>query len=131
MTAVPGKASVLVVALLLVLAVAALYVQAGRFEAVDFDDNEYVFASPLVLSGITARGTAWAATAFCAANWHPLTWISHMLDAQLFGADPGLTTWSTRLFKRPAPGCSFSSSGPRHRPSGRARSWRLSSRCIR
>jgi tetratricopeptide (TPR) repeat protein len=54
-----------------------------------FDDNVYVTENPRVLEGLGARGVAWAFTTFHAANWHPLTWLSHMLDVSLFGVDAG------------------------------------------
>ena len=44
--------------------------------------------NPEVLAGLTRAGAAWAFTTFHESNWHPLTWLSHMADAQLFGADP-------------------------------------------
>ncbi len=68
---------------------AALYAQTGGFDSLDFDDGEYVYANPKVLAGLTWRGIAWALTAFHSANWHPLTWISHMVDVDLFGPWPG------------------------------------------
>jgi Tfp pilus assembly protein PilF len=77
------------VALALVAVAILIYARTARFESLDFDDGEYVFANPNVLSGFTASGVRWAFTAFYAANWHPLTWMSHMLDIQLFGANPG------------------------------------------
>ena len=49
------------------------------------DDPQYVTANPHVQGGLTWNGLRWAFTAFHASNWHPLTWLSHMLDAQLFG----------------------------------------------
>jgi tetratricopeptide (TPR) repeat protein len=55
---------------------------------VDFDDPQYVFANPHVRQGLTAAGLRWALTAQVAANWHPLTLVSHMLDVQLFGLNP-------------------------------------------
>lgn len=73
----------------LVLLVAAVYARTGHFASLDFDDGEYVFANPNVLGGLTARGVTWAMTAFHSANWHPLTWISHMADVSLFGPEPG------------------------------------------
>ena len=73
----------------LVLLVAAVYARTVHFASLDFDDGEYVFENPKVLGGLTARGVAWAMTAFHSANWHPLTWISHMADVSLFGPEPG------------------------------------------
>ncbi len=52
------------------------------------DDPAYVTANPRVLRGLTGEGLRWALGARHAANWHPLTWLSHMADADLFGADP-------------------------------------------
>ena len=77
------------VAVGLVLLVAVLYTRTGGFESLDFDDAEYVYANPNVLGGLTGSGIGWALTAFHSANWHPLTWMSHMLDVQLFGPWPG------------------------------------------
>jgi Tfp pilus assembly protein PilF len=73
----------------LVLAVAAIYGQVGRFGFVNLDDDLYVYENARVLAGLTWSGFLGSFTTFDAANWHPVTWLSHMLDAQLFGADPG------------------------------------------
>ncbi len=54
----------------------------------NFDDDEYVTDNPWVSRGLTLDGARWAATTTYAANWHPLTWLSHMLDVQAFGLDP-------------------------------------------
>ncbi|MGD0816234.1 MAG: tetratricopeptide repeat protein [Verrucomicrobiota bacterium] len=56
---------------------------------VDYDDGTYVFDNAMVFHGLTLRGLAWAFTSTHAANWHPLTWLSHMLDCQLYGLHPG------------------------------------------
>jgi hypothetical protein len=55
---------------------------------VSMDDEEYITNNTVVKRGITAHGIALAFTKSYAANWHPLTWISHMLDVELFGLDP-------------------------------------------
>jgi hypothetical protein len=55
---------------------------------VSYDDDAYVAQNIMVSQGVTAAGVRWAFTTFHAANWHPLTWLSHMLDVQLFGLDP-------------------------------------------
>ena len=57
----------------------------ARCGFVAFDDEQYVTHNPMVLAGLSWRGLAWAATTFWASNWHPLTWLSHMLDVSLFG----------------------------------------------
>jgi len=56
---------------------------------VNFDDRTYVRGNPEVTRGISIEGTKWAFTHAVAANWHPLTILSHMLDCQLFGLKPG------------------------------------------
>jgi tetratricopeptide (TPR) repeat protein len=53
------------------------------------DDDDYVYQNPIVQKGLTLRGIVWAFTHVCAFNWHPLTGISHMLDCQLYGLNPG------------------------------------------
>ena len=54
---------------------------------VNYDDNDYVTANEQVQAGLTRDGIAWAMRADVASNWHPLTWMSHMLDVSLFGRD--------------------------------------------
>jgi protein O-mannosyl-transferase len=54
----------------------------------DFDDNAYVYENPVVAQGLTWNGIVWAFS-FHASNWHPLTWLSHMLDCQVYGLQPG------------------------------------------
>ncbi|MGH2897133.1 MAG: tetratricopeptide repeat protein, partial [Solirubrobacteraceae bacterium] len=76
----------LVAALALLVALAFAGVLRNGFLA--FDDDIYVTANPLVLGGLTPRGVGEAFTTFHAGNWHPLTWLSHMADVQLFGLDP-------------------------------------------
>jgi protein O-mannosyl-transferase len=71
-----------------VLAVAAAYAPVARYGFVNFDDPEYVIDNQHVRHGLTSAGIAWAFSAFYSANWHPLTWLSLMLDCQLFGLDP-------------------------------------------
>ncbi|HVM47697.1 MAG TPA: tetratricopeptide repeat protein [Candidatus Acidoferrum sp.] len=53
------------------------------------DDPLYISANPMVQAGLTWAGVKWAFIGFHQANWHPLTWLSHMLDVQLFGSSPG------------------------------------------
>ncbi|MFB3130987.1 MAG: glycosyltransferase family 39 protein, partial [Rhodothermales bacterium] len=54
-----------------------------------YDDTLYVLDNPHVRAGLSPEGLRWAATARAAANWHPLTWVSHMIDVELFGLRPG------------------------------------------
>lgn len=69
------------------LALLTLLVYSGvlRCQFVNYDDPDYVTANQRVLGGLTAENLKWAFTTGHASNWHPLTWISHMLDAELFG----------------------------------------------
>jgi protein O-mannosyl-transferase len=76
------------IALALAVATLAVYWPVVGHGFVDYDDDEYVFRNPHVASGLSAEGVAWAFTSVAAANWHPLTWLSHMLDCQLFGLRP-------------------------------------------
>jgi Flp pilus assembly protein TadD len=55
-----------------------------------YDDGQYVSENPYVASGLTWPNIVWAFTHFHSGNWHPLTWISHMVDVQFFGMRPGL-----------------------------------------
>jgi len=73
----------------LLLAIAIVYGRVVGFDFVNFDDPDYVTANNAVKSGLTLHGLAWAFTHFYASNWHPLTWISHMLDCEIFGMHPG------------------------------------------
>ena len=54
---------------------------------VNFDDPQYVWTLH-VRAGLTWNGIAWAATETYAGNWHPVTWVSHMADTQLYGVNP-------------------------------------------
>ena len=67
----------------------AVFGQTVRQQFVNFDDGEYVVKNPAVAQGLTLQGVVWAFTDFHCANWHPLTWLSHMLDCQLYGLHPG------------------------------------------
>jgi tetratricopeptide (TPR) repeat protein len=55
---------------------------------VDLDDPVYILENRHVRAGLSGAGVAWAVTSIDAANWHPLTWLSHMADVSLFGLDP-------------------------------------------
>ncbi len=62
--------------------------QTLRYEFVNFDDVPYVLDNSEVARGLTTEGVVWAFTHAHAANWHPVTWLSHMLDCQLYGLKP-------------------------------------------
>src|SRR5580658_1861530 len=69
--------------------VVALYWRVLANQFVNFDDEIYVTTNDHVKAGLTLDGFRWAFTNFENGNWHPLTWLSHMLDVQSFGLDPG------------------------------------------
>ena len=73
----------------LFLTAVVLYWPAGAHDFINFDDDIYVFENPNVIGGLTPRSVRWAFASFHATNWHPLTWLSHMLDCELYGLDAG------------------------------------------
>ena len=75
--------------LVLFAATLVVYAQVNSFAFLTFDDTQGLLGNPPVRDGLTGSGIAWAFTTGYASNWFPLTWISHMLDFQLFGLDAG------------------------------------------
>ena len=71
---------------LLGMAVLGIYAQVGAHRTIGFDDSLYLTDNAWVRRGLTWEGLVWAFTNVDAANWHPVTWISHMIDQELFGA---------------------------------------------
>jgi tetratricopeptide (TPR) repeat protein len=71
-----------------VLATVAAYYPARNHPFIHFDDSKYVTANPQVQAGLSWSTVEWAFTTYYASNWHPLTWLSHALDCQIFGPDP-------------------------------------------
>jgi len=66
-----------------------IYAQVIGHRFITLDDLSYIEGNPMVNRGVTLGGLAWAFTTFHEANWHPLTWIAHMIDSQLFGTFAG------------------------------------------
>ena len=73
----------------LILSTLLVFRQVSNFDFIKYDDHLYVYENPHVLNGLTRDGVIWAFTTNRSSNWLPLTWLSHMLDCQLFGANPG------------------------------------------
>src|SRR5262249_30108806 len=71
--------------LLLAVVTFAVYLPALRNDFVNYDDSDYVTANAHVQSGLKWENIQWAFTTGHASNWHPITWISHMADCQVFG----------------------------------------------
>ncbi|MDF1666980.1 MAG: hypothetical protein P1V97_34875, partial [Planctomycetota bacterium] len=66
-----------------------IYAPAFSHDFVNYDDPVYVTNQAMVLKGLSWEGLYWAFSDFRFYNYHPLTWLSHMLDYQLFGLNPG------------------------------------------
>src|SRR5438477_4580154 len=66
-----------------------IYAQVIGHRFITIDDLSYIEENPIVNRGVTLGGFAWAFSTFHQANWHPLTWIAHMIDSQLFGTIAG------------------------------------------
>jgi tetratricopeptide (TPR) repeat protein len=80
----------LAICTVLIMAVLIVYHPVGRYGFTDFDDPDYVSANPHVSSGITVEGLVWAMGFPDKHYWTPLSMISHMLDCELFGLNPGM-----------------------------------------
>jgi len=89
---------VLGVCLLLAAITWLVFGQTLRHEFINYDDGEYVVRNAQINRGLTLEGIAWAFTHVHSSNWHPLTWISHMLDCQVYGLNPGGHHLSNVLF---------------------------------
>ena len=79
----------LLIYLSLLVATFAVYAQVRHFDFVNYDDPDYTTGNVHVRQGLTVQGLEWALTSRDAANWFPVTWISHMLDCQFFGFESG------------------------------------------
>ena len=77
-----------VVCAVLVLVTVFIYRGARTSEFLTYDDLGYVQDNQRVHQGLNEKSIEWAFTSFDVSNWHPLTWISHMVDWQLYGANP-------------------------------------------
>ncbi|MGO9017050.1 MAG: hypothetical protein ACLQVJ_01740 [Syntrophobacteraceae bacterium] len=76
------------ICLLLTAAALMAFWQVSHCDFINYDDTSYVTKNIHIRNGITTEAIGWAFTTGYAGNWHPLTWISHMLDVQLFGLEP-------------------------------------------
>ena len=77
------------IALFLIVAILAVFWPIKNFPFISLDDGGYVTENPQVLNGLSLKGVIWAFTTKHASNWHPLTWLSHMLDIELYEVNPG------------------------------------------
>lgn len=84
-----SKAFPILVALLLAVATVALYAPVSHHPFVNYDDGTYVTRNIHVKAGLNRQSIEWAMTSYDAANWHPVTWLSHIVDYQLFKDNAG------------------------------------------
>jgi tetratricopeptide (TPR) repeat protein len=74
--------------LLLILLTLVVYLPVLQYDFINFDDPTYVTENSHVQNGLTGDDLKWAFTTWHGSNWHPITWVSHMLDCELFGVNP-------------------------------------------
>jgi tetratricopeptide (TPR) repeat protein len=85
----PETSRKILICLVLSILTLAAFWQVKNYDFVNLDDKMYILENRHVLSGLTVDGVKWAFTSVYASNWHPLTWLSHMLDVDLFGVNAG------------------------------------------
>ena len=83
------KSFVIFMYVVLILSTLLVFWQVRNFDFVNYDDDLYVYENQHILNGLTPDGIIWAFTTCYLGYWQPLTWLSLMLDCQLFGSDPG------------------------------------------
>ena len=93
-----GKYWYLLICVLLISVIFAVYWLAVNHEFVKYDDDKYVTDNREVKSGLSRQGIRWAFTTGYASNWHPVTWLSHMADCELFGLRAGAHHLTSVLF---------------------------------
>jgi len=80
-----NQRSALLIYVLLAVATLAVYLQVIEFGYISLDDRNYIINNDHVATGLTFENIRWAFSSYHASNWHPLTWISHMIDVEMFG----------------------------------------------
>ena len=89
---------IIFVSLCLIVAIIITYAQVSNFDFVGYDDQEYITENSHVQEGLNLKSINWAFTSFHSANWHPVTWLSHMLDCELYGLNPMGHHWTNVQF---------------------------------
>jgi Flp pilus assembly protein TadD len=84
----PSRTVLYLILFLLIAGTSFAYWNIDKCEFVNFDDYQYVSNNYHITSGFNKKNILWAFSSFYAANWHPLTWLSHTLDCQLYGLKP-------------------------------------------
>ncbi|HJO48203.1 MAG TPA: glycosyltransferase family 39 protein, partial [Candidatus Scalindua sp.] len=97
-TDMPNKRHFYIICLFLVVATLAVYWQVLDNDFVHYDDNDYITENLRVQKGVTFDNLTWAFASSHATNWHPITWVSHMFDCQLYGLNPSGHHLTSLLF---------------------------------
>ena len=121
----------LLVGIALVAITLGVYGRVVGLRYVGIDDAAYVTQNPRVQEGLTSEGLRWAFTTTHQANWHPLTWLSHMLDVELFGPGPAGPHAVNAILHALTRCCCSCGSTARLARRGRALLWRRCSHCTR
>lgn len=79
----------ILISLMMVVSCVLIFSQVRRFGFISLDDGSYIYQNPNLMNGLSLPAIGWAFTTFHSTNWHPLTWLSHLVDVQLFGFDSG------------------------------------------
>src|SRR5690606_28254123 len=98
MTAEPRRVPTWAMALALAIVTFAVFAPSMANGFVDFDDPTYVYENTRVQQGLTADNIGWAMTTGYFNNWHPLTWLSYMIDFELYGLHPAGFHFTNVLF---------------------------------
>jgi Flp pilus assembly protein TadD len=94
----PGRQRRVIFCLVIVLVTIAVYNGVSHNGFINLDDNVYLTNNPQVHAGLSLKAVKWAFTTYDADNWHPLTWISHALDWELFGKNASGHHYVSALF---------------------------------
>jgi hypothetical protein len=92
------KHSLTIICVFLTVAICSVYLQVIDHQFINFDDPRYVTKNSRVISGLNLENIKWAFTNVYSGNWHPLTWISHMMDVNIFGMNPGMHHLTNVIF---------------------------------
>ena len=92
------KHPVTIICVFLTITICSVYLQVKDHQFINFDDYKYVTENSHVLSGLNLENIKWAFISVYATNWHPFTWISYMMDVDLFGMKPGMHHLTNVIF---------------------------------
>jgi hypothetical protein len=88
----------ILICLSLIIITSLVYSPVRNFEFLNYDDSQYITNNPYVQAGLTLNGLKWSSTDMSTGNWHPLTWISHMVDCHFFDMNAGKHHLTNVLF---------------------------------